>query len=76
MLTQDMKRVTMNVGEMAEQLGISKPVAYELANRADFPCLRIGKRIVIPREAFDRWLMDSVAHGQAIIPINVNAGRR
>ena len=54
----------MTVPEMAETLGISKPTAYTLANREDFPAIRIGKRIVIPCEAFETWLRDSVANGR------------
>lgn len=49
----------MNVTEMSEQLGISKPTAYELTRREDFPALKIGRRIVIPIEAFQRWLIDA-----------------
>ena len=49
----------MNVTEMSEQLGISKPTAYELTRREDFPSLKIGRRIVIPVEAFQKWLIDA-----------------
>ena len=50
------KKLTINVSEMAEQLGISKPKAYDLANRQDFPHLKVGKRILIPIAAFEEWL--------------------
>lgn len=55
----NMKKSTMTVTEMAQQLGISRPIAYELAKRKDFPALRIGRRILIPRAAFELWLMEA-----------------
>lgn len=37
-------------------LGISKGKAYELMNSADFPTIFIGKRMVVPKDAFLDWL--------------------
>lgn len=53
-------RMTMNVHEMAHQLGVSIPKAYELAKQDGFPAIRLGKRIIIPVDAFQRWLLASV----------------
>ena len=36
--------------EMAAALGISRAGAYELARSEGFPALRIGTRIVIPKD--------------------------
>lgn len=61
------KRLTLTVPEVAELLGISVISAYNLAKRQDFPAIRVGKRVVIPRAAFDRWLemaADQQADGQ------------
>jgi len=52
-------KATMNVAELSKQLGISKPKAYELVRQNGFPCLNIGRRIIIPVEAFNIWLMKS-----------------
>ena len=30
--------------------------SYELMHEKDFPALRIGNRIVVPKEAFIRWV--------------------
>lgn len=30
--------------------------SYELMHEKDFPTLRIGNRIVVPKEAFIRWV--------------------
>ena len=37
-------------------LGISISSTYELMYEASFPALRIGNRIVVPKEKFCRWV--------------------
>lgn len=37
-------------------LGISKGKTYELMNSVDFPTVFIGKRMVVPKDAFLDWL--------------------
>lgn len=51
-----MEKLVYSVPEIAELLGISRPKAYELANRADFPVLQVGRRKVVPCAAFHEWL--------------------
>lgn len=48
--------VTMTVLEVAQALGIGRAAAYQLAHSAGFPAMRVGTRIIIPRDAFLRWL--------------------
>ena len=45
-----------NVKELSAKLGISLIGAYNLVNQEGFPSVRIGRRIVIPKDALDRWL--------------------
>jgi excisionase family DNA binding protein len=54
-----MERAILTVREMAGQMGISLPTAYGLANRKDFPSIRVGKKILIPVQAFQAWLMSA-----------------
>ena len=54
-----MEKATLSVQELAAQLGISLPKAYELVKRPGFPVLRIGTRILIPVDAFREWLSDN-----------------
>lgn len=54
-----MEKTTLSVQELAAQLGISLPKAYELVKRPGFPVLRIGTRILIPVDAFREWLSDN-----------------
>jgi len=57
---------TMKVKEMAKELGIGLITAYELTKRKDFPSIRIGNRIIIPKEAFYKWLNEAAVKGDAL----------
>ena len=46
----------LNAAMVAQVLGIAPSSAYELMHEKDFPALRIGKRIVVPKEAFIHWV--------------------
>lgn len=52
-----MEKTTMSVQELAAQMGISLPKAYELVKDPDFPTIRVGTRILIPVEAYREWLI-------------------
>lgn len=51
-----MEKLTLNSKEAAAALGISLPTFYELANRADFPRIRVGRRVLIPVDSLKEWL--------------------
>lgn len=46
----------LSVPEVAAVLGISRAGAYELARSEGFPTLKIGSRIVVPKEKFVQWI--------------------
>ena len=46
----------LNSDLVAKALGIAPSSAYELMHEKDFPALRIGNRIVVPKEAFIQWV--------------------
>ena len=46
----------LSVPEMAAALGISRAGAYELARSEGFHALRIGNRIVIPKDKLQEWV--------------------
>jgi excisionase family DNA binding protein len=54
------KMSCMTVPEAAEILRISRNHAYELARQGKLPVIRLGKRLIIPRIGFDKWLEDSL----------------
>ena len=50
------EKSVMSVQELARQMGISLPKAYELVKEPGFPTIRIGTRILISTEGFRDWL--------------------
>ena len=48
--------ITFGPAELAAILGISRNKAYELANRADFPKYRVGRKIIISKKHFVTWM--------------------
>ena len=46
----------LNYQMIADILGISRAVAYQLMREDSFPTLRIGKRMVVPKDRFIAWL--------------------
>ena len=53
----------LSVPEMAAVLGISRAGAYELVRSKGFPTLKIGSRIVVPKEKFLGWIDTQMARG-------------
>lgn len=49
-------RLTISIPEVARRLGISKPTAYTLARRADFPSFSIGNRVLVYEAGFEAWV--------------------
>ena len=41
---------------VAQTLGVGRATAYELMNEKDFPAIRIGNRIVVPKDKFRQWV--------------------
>lgn len=56
-----MEKATMTVLELSQVMGISRPKAYELTERADFPLILVGRKKVIPIDGFKRWLDEQTA---------------
>jgi len=51
------RRLTYTVEEAATRLGIARGKAYEHANLGNIPgVIRLGRRILIIKSIFDRWL--------------------
>ena len=45
----------LNSATVAKVLGVSLSSAYELMHEPDFPVLRVGSRMVVPKEKFMQW---------------------
>ena len=46
----------LNAATVAKVLGISPSSGYELMHEPDFPVLKIGSRMVVPKEQFVEWV--------------------
>lgn len=57
-------RIVMTADEVRQALGIGRRQVYDLLNRSDFPSIRLGRKILVPRDAFLRWL-DNQAGSEA-----------
>lgn len=44
------------VPRLAEMLGLSIESVYRGIQRGDIPHLRVGRRIVLPKAAIDKWM--------------------
>ena len=50
-------KITVSVEEMAEMLGISRSVAYQIIKEKDFPVVRVSeRRLIIPVKSLEKWL--------------------
>jgi excisionase family DNA binding protein len=49
----------LNAETVAKVLGVSPSSGYELLHEKDFPALKIGSRIVVPKEKFIAWVEKS-----------------
>lgn len=54
--------LVLSVAEAAEALGVSDDLVYELTERGDLPCLRFGRRKVIPRRAIELLVESAVVN--------------
>jgi len=55
----------LNAAVVAKVLGISAASSYELMHEKDFPVLKIGSRMVIPKEKFVAWVEHHTSGGGA-----------
>jgi excisionase family DNA binding protein len=47
---------TLKICEIARSLGISRATAYRAVLRGEIPAMRFGRRVVVSRSAFARFL--------------------
>lgn len=46
----------LNAETVADLLGISISSSYELMHEEAFPSVRIGSRLIVPKEKFRQWV--------------------
>lgn len=53
----------LNASLVSQVLGISPSSGYELMHEPGFPVLRVGSRMVVPKEKFIHWVEQNTAGG-------------
>ena len=55
----------LNAELVAKVLGVSPSSSYELMHEPGFPTLRIGNRMVVPKEKFIQWVEEHTEGGDS-----------
>ena len=53
----------LNARIVAQVLGIAPSSAYELMHESNFPVLKIGSRMIVPKEKFLQWVAQNAGGG-------------
>ena len=53
----------LNAVTVAKMLGVSPSSGYELMHEPDFPVLKVGSRLVVPKEKFVEWVSQHTQGG-------------
>ena len=53
----------LNAETVAKVLGVSPSSGYELMHEPGFPVLKIGSRMVVPKEKFIQWVEQNTGRG-------------
>ena len=54
----------LNAEMTARVLGVSPSSGYELMHEPGFPVLRVGNRMVVPKEQFIQWVTEHTEGGE------------
>ena len=54
----------LNADLVAKVLGVSPSTGYELRHEPDFPVLKVGSRMVVPKEQFIQWVNEHTGGGR------------
>jgi excisionase family DNA binding protein len=57
-MSDNTEKLTYNVEDLIELLGVGRVTAYQLVKRKDFPKIHIGKRILIPKAGLMKWMQE------------------
>ncbi len=61
--TYDDLPLFLNATMVAQVLGISAASSYELMHEKDFPVLKVGNRMIVPKEKFIAWVEQNTIGG-------------
>lgn len=52
------EKLVWSVWEAAEVLGVSHAHLYQAIARREVPVIRLGRRILVPKEALRKWVVE------------------
>lgn len=55
----------LNAELVAKALGVSPSSGYELMHEPGFPVLKVGNRMVVPKEKFVQWVDEHITGGDS-----------
>lgn len=55
-MEEKLERIVYTVTETAEILGISRPTAFQGVKNGEIPCIRVGRRVLVPKAALEKLL--------------------
>lgn len=50
------RKTLLGARELIQEFGLSRVKAYQILNDKSLPVIRLGKRLFVRRETFDKWL--------------------
>lgn len=62
-MDQTTEKICLTVEQAAEALGLCRPTVLDLTHSQSFPSFRVGKRILIPRNALVEWANQRAREG-------------
>lgn len=57
--------VSLTAKDVARVLGISERTAWGVVHSDGFPKIKLGRRVIIPKQDFINWMNKQVAEGAA-----------
>lgn len=57
------EKLVLSVPEAAQLLGISSSKMYEVVRIEGFPCIRVGKRVLVNAKRLETWLDEMTEKG-------------
>ena len=61
-----MDRLVYTAAEVAEVLHVSRPVVYTLCRQPGFPCIRIGRKVLVPADKLREWLREQCGTSEEV----------
>lgn len=59
-MMNELEPLVYSAAETAQVLRVSKPTAYQLMARSDFPTFRIGNRVLVSADGLRAWISKQV----------------